>query len=97
MFNSIRQPTGRSLPQPDSSCKQTSQPILDDPSENEKASGDKALDLEVVEITDCNNRSVVGSNNVWLKILDIALTLEDKHVVLDGLRLSNQHINSVHR
>ena len=100
MFNSIRQPKGRfTPPQPDSSGKQTSQQILDDPVENVKAYafGDKAVNLEVVEITDCNNNSVVGSKNVWLKIQDITLTLKDKHIILDGLRLSKQHINSVYR
>ena len=85
------------LPQPDSSCKRTSQQILDDPVENVKACGDKAVNLEVVEITDCNNNSVVGSNNISLKIQDITLTLEDKHIILDGLRLSDERINSVHR
>ena len=85
------------LLQPDSSCKRTSQQILDDPVENVKVSGDKAVNLEVVEIKDCSNSSVVGFNNVWLKIQDITLTLEDKHVILHGLRLSDQHINSVHR
>ena len=64
---------------------------------NAKASGDKAVNFEVLEITDCNNNSVVGFNNVWLKIQDITLTLEDKHIILDGLRLSYQHMNSVHK
>ena len=31
------------------------------------------------------------------KIQDIVLTLEDKHIVIDGLRLKDQHINSVYR
>ena len=85
------------LPQTDSSCNRTSEQISDDSVESVKASGHKAVNLEVVEITDYNNNSMVGSNNVWLKIQDITLTLEDKHIILDGLRLSDQHINSVHR
>ena len=68
--------------------------------ESVKASDHKAVNPEVVEITDCDNSSVTGSkesNNVWMKIQDITLTLEDKHIVLDGHRLKDQHINSVHR
>ena len=59
------------LPQTDSSCKRTSEQISDDSVESVKASGHKTVNLEVVEITDYNNNSMVGSNNVWLKIQDI--------------------------
>ena len=54
---------------------------------------------EVVDITDHNRPTDVlsTSKEVWVKIQDITLTLEDKHIVLDGLRLKDQHINSVHR
>ena len=78
------------LSQTDSCCKDT-------PEERFKESGHKAVNLDVVEITDCSTDSIVDSNNIWLKIQDITLPLRDKQIILDGLRLSDQHINSAHR
>ena len=82
----------------------TSQQILetpkDDAVESVKASDHKAVNPKVVEIMDCVESPTCGwlkQNNVWVKIQDITLTLEDKHIILDGLRLKDQHINSVHR
>ena len=62
--------------------------------ENVKAFDHKVVNPKVMEITDCVKSPACGwlkqNNNVWVKIQDITLMLEDKHIILDGLRLKDQ-------
>ena len=78
-------------------CQQVFEIPKDDVVKSVKASDHKAVDPIVI---DCDNSTVADSNksnNIWVKIQDISLALEEKHIILDRLRLKDQHINSVHR
>ena len=87
--------------------KEISSGILDSLKLSDPQSGHAAVtDLEMIEndtepvvidITNDDGTTDVTCKEVWIKTQDIILTLEDKHIVIDGLRLKDQHVNSVHR
>ena len=42
-------------------------------------------------------QSTLKCRRLQIVTTNITLTLEDKHIILDGLRLSDQHMNSAHK